>query len=291
MFYDKSTGNGYRFVKNNGTYQWVQIGDATILQALAAAAEAQDTADGKRRNFINTPTPPYDVGDIWMDGSRIYVCTNAKTASQSYDFSDWTPKATSADLIANGAYTGGTFIDGTTIYAPQIYGGAILGVGANSNHFTDENQKQYNYNFYVNQNGALGIGYNSTAQNSNYRNFYVDSSGNVWLMGNIHMIGSIDWGSNTGPSGDADYDALANQIGNIGTALQQYMQDNNAEVSGLKDRMIETYYYNYAPALDNIPASQWTTNGNDERPNHVGDLFFNKETGYTYRFNSTIVNN
>ena len=257
LFYDKSTGNGYRFVKNNGTYQWVQIGDATILQALAAAAEAQDTADGKRRNFINTPTPPYDVGDIWMDGSKILVCIRAKAAGESYSLSDWEERVAYTDdstaiAIANGTYTGGTFINGTTIFAPQIYGGAILGVGSNPNA-------------------------------TNGYNFYVDSSGNVWLQGNIHMLGVIDWGSN---SGSSDYDALAGQVSNMGIVLQNYIQQNGAEVAGLRDKMVETYYYEYAPTLNNIPASEWDQDS--IRASHVGDLFFDKSTGYTYRFNDTV---
>lgn len=50
-----------------------------------------DAIDGKRQVFTTTPTPPYDKGDLWAQGSNgdLYVCQTAKTASQSYSASDW----------------------------------------------------------------------------------------------------------------------------------------------------------------------------------------------------------
>ena len=39
--------------------------------------------------FIDTPTPPYDVGDLWTDSVDIYVCATGKTAGQEFDFEDW----------------------------------------------------------------------------------------------------------------------------------------------------------------------------------------------------------
>lgn len=48
------------------------------------------------------------------------------------------------------------------------------------------------------------------------------------------------------------------------------------------DGQIETFYYDYEPTLQNKPASDWTNA--TERKKHIGDLFFNKTTGYAYRF-------
>lgn len=73
-------------------YGWVELEDESIIKALADAASAQDTADGKRRNFLSTPTPPYDVGDIWMDGKAIKTCITARKEGESYVASDWTAK-------------------------------------------------------------------------------------------------------------------------------------------------------------------------------------------------------
>ena len=73
-------------------YDWVELEDASVVKALSAAAQAQDTADGKRRNFHSTPTPPYDVGDIWMDGKEIKTCIVARKQGQSYAATDWVSK-------------------------------------------------------------------------------------------------------------------------------------------------------------------------------------------------------
>ena len=55
------------------------------------ANNAQTTANSKRRVFVATPTVPYDVGDLWVQGSSgdIKRCKTAKTSTGSYAESDW----------------------------------------------------------------------------------------------------------------------------------------------------------------------------------------------------------
>jgi len=91
LFYNTKTGYAYRFMLSNGTYQWTRIIDTDVTKALADAATAQDTADGKRRVFYSTPTPPYDQGDLWVQGSDgdILRCQVAKTKTGKYAASDW----------------------------------------------------------------------------------------------------------------------------------------------------------------------------------------------------------
>ena len=91
LYYDTTTGYAYRFMLQNGTYSWGKITDSDVTKALQDAAKAQDTADNKRRVFVTTPTPPYDVGDLWVQGSGgdIKRCQTAKTSSQSYAAADW----------------------------------------------------------------------------------------------------------------------------------------------------------------------------------------------------------
>lgn len=48
------------------------------------------------------------------------------------------------------------------------------------------------------------------------------------------------------------------------------------------DGQIETFYYDHEPNLNNLPASEWTTE--IERAKHEGDLFYWKSKGYAYRF-------
>lgn len=45
------------------------------------------------------------------------------------------------------------------------------------------------------------------------------------------------------------------------------------------DGNITTYYYSGVPTLSNLPASEWS-----EYNVHLGDLYYDKDTGYAYRF-------
>lgn len=94
LFFWKNKGFTYRYMKVDTSYQWVRVKDADIVSAMETASKAQDAADGKRRNFITTPVPPYDVGDLWTQGDTgdLMRCKTAR-ASGNYVSSDWT-KAT-----------------------------------------------------------------------------------------------------------------------------------------------------------------------------------------------------
>lgn len=73
----------------SSSYDWVEVQDANAIAAYEAAAQAQDTADGKRQVFVDTPKAPYDIGDLWVDGKELRRCITAKTSSQLYNVNDW----------------------------------------------------------------------------------------------------------------------------------------------------------------------------------------------------------
>lgn len=77
-FFWKSKGYAYRFMEDNGIWGWILLQDTDITKAMQAAMEAQDTADGKRRTFVTTPQPPYDIGDLWTNGEDILTATVAR---------------------------------------------------------------------------------------------------------------------------------------------------------------------------------------------------------------------
>ena len=93
LFYNTDTGRAFRYIYNSSTknHEWSIITDEAISKALADAATAQDTADRKRRVFVDTPYAPYDVGDLWAQGSSgdLYKCKKKKTETEKYDASDW----------------------------------------------------------------------------------------------------------------------------------------------------------------------------------------------------------
>ena len=95
QFVDEETtpdaGKSWRWVKgSSGTYDWTPIADSDAVKALLDAAKAQDTADGKRRVFVDTPFTPYDRGDLWVQGGDgdIMRCILSRS-SGAFDNSDW----------------------------------------------------------------------------------------------------------------------------------------------------------------------------------------------------------
>lgn len=90
LWFNTETKESKRYSES---YAWVIIEDKDAIDALEAAANAQDTADGKRRVFVDTPYPPYDVGDLWTDGKDLFRCNNARQEGE-YVATDW-GKATS----------------------------------------------------------------------------------------------------------------------------------------------------------------------------------------------------
>lgn len=93
IYYDTVTGLAYRFQVLSAVYSWAELSDSGVAAALAAAATAQDTADGKRRVFTATPTVPYDVGDLWLTSltdltGDLKKCITA-AATGAYNAAHW----------------------------------------------------------------------------------------------------------------------------------------------------------------------------------------------------------
>ncbi len=113
VYYDEDTGFGYRWQKDSGgTYYWNQLQDDAAIRALAAAAEAKDTADGKRRVFLAQPgsADAYDPGDLWLHATagsfsdETLVCQTAKSAGSSFSISHWRKASKyTDDTVANAA--------------------------------------------------------------------------------------------------------------------------------------------------------------------------------------------
>lgn len=114
LYYDNKTGKAYRFAKDGNTYKWTIITDTDIAKALSDASKAQETADGKMKVFSTQPTPPYQVGDIWVnatypsDGStyknEVLRCQTDKKAGSPFAIADWIKASKyTDDTVANAA--------------------------------------------------------------------------------------------------------------------------------------------------------------------------------------------
>ena len=123
LFYWKSKGYAYRFMQDRATWKWQLVQDTDITLALAAAEKAQDTADHKRRAFVVRPEPPYDIGDLWTQGSNgdLMRCKVTR-ASGSYDSSDWEKASKYTDDSSLDLFINGVFKDSLNSLKTQIDG-------------------------------------------------------------------------------------------------------------------------------------------------------------------------
>lgn len=103
-FFWKSKGYAYRFMENGGVWGWTLLQDTDITKAMQTAQNAKDIADGKRRTFITTPVPPYDIGDLWTNGKDILTCIVSRASGAAYVSSDWEKQNHyTDDTVANQA--------------------------------------------------------------------------------------------------------------------------------------------------------------------------------------------
>lgn len=179
LWYNTSTRKLYRYVGPSSN-TWERIYDQDAIDAAAAASQAQDTADGKRRVFLSTPYPPYDAGDQWItygtNGSSMRICVRSRQ-SGSYVSTDWQLSDADGNVkvsIDRGVISAAGFL---------TFGGSAGMVG----------------------NGTIRIwSGGSSADNATFK---VDSSGNVDSKGNIYITNpsgqKLAGFSGSGTSGDS----------------------------------------------------------------------------------------
>lgn len=71
---------------------------------------------------------------------------------------------------------------------------------------------------------------------------------------------------------------VENELNNFVIATANNLKELQDQVDG----NITTWFYSGVPTDSNEPANEWTTT--DEKNNHLGDLYYDKETGYAYRY-------
>lgn len=90
-------------------YTWALITDTDAQSAYVIALNAQDLADSKRRVFTQTPFPPYDKGDLWVDSSVtpqiVKTATNEEERTDAYYSSDWVQADQQAQDFITNTYT------------------------------------------------------------------------------------------------------------------------------------------------------------------------------------------
>ena len=64
----------------------------------------------------------------------------------------------------------------------------------------------------------------------------------------------------------------------LATVIDTYIPELQAQIDG----QITSWFYNGVPTLSNAPANSWLTD--IDKSNHVGDIYYDKLSGYGYRF-------
>ena len=107
--------------EEDGEYKWVSI---------EISDDVFDAIDGKAQVFTSEPIPPYNVGDLWIQGSEgdILHCVAERAEGESFSETDWEKSSkytddTAANDIASGI--GATTIDEQYVISPHIVGGDL----------------------------------------------------------------------------------------------------------------------------------------------------------------------
>ncbi len=82
-----------------------------------------------------------------------------------------------------------------------------------------------------------------------------------------------------------NYEIQKNGLNKVENELNNFVITTVKNLKELQDQVdgnITTWFYSGVPTNNNEPAKNWTTDV--ERNNHLGDLYYDKETGYAYRF-------
>ena len=79
---------------------------------------------------------------------------------------------------------------------------------------------------------------------------------------------------------------LVDELNKTNTSIEKYVEALTKDIGSLQDQVdgnITTWFYSGVPTLENKPTSDWTTD--NEKIKHIGDLYYDQDTGYAYRFN------
>jgi hypothetical protein len=158
-FTNLKTGRSWRWTKSGSSYSWVEITDTATVEALAKAGQAQDTADSKRRVFVSTPYPPYDIGDLWVQGTSgdIMRCKTARASGSYYAF-DWVKASKYTDDSSLNNFINGDFKQlkqDAVMKETIIEGGYLKNSLIDTENLLVENIYSKNGNFQTTEDGTV----------------------------------------------------------------------------------------------------------------------------------------
>ena len=238
------------------------VGDLAFCKETNADVSSGVQQHGYWRAVVGKNATITSNGEAWIDLSA-NDCLQGSDIPLAQD--DIVQLGNKTDTTRQGAII--EYVGGADAPSYQIY--------QNINTYSLENK---NY---------VAMGYNSSTGRA-YLNVYGD-----FRFGSKDDNGSyLSYNPQTGV---LNVKAVINAQSTIGNqSIDEYIKghQNNYDDSWIQpalddiqsqiDGELDTWYYEGVPTLNNLPASQWTTN--DLKKEHVGDLYYDKNTGYAYRF-------
>lgn len=205
------------------------------------------------KDRLDNSTGVYTTVQTQQDGSQIFYLHDKPTLAESQAVWKMTAEAWGVSTDGGQTWNGGMTVDGDTIVR------ILNAVGVNAD--------------WINA-GAITV---TDTDGSIIFSVDMDTK-SVYLDGSVQIGGGKSLNQTF-----ANY--LQESKDYSDGKLSDYAETVTGSLGELQDQIdgqIETFYYDYEPTLQNKPASDWTSA--TERKKHIGDLFFNKTTGYAYRF-------
>lgn len=205
------------------------------------------------KDRLDNSTGVYTTVQTQQDGSQIFYLHDKPTLAESQAVWKMTAEAWGVSTDGGQTWNGGMTVDGDTIVR------ILNAVGVNAD--------------WINA-GAITV---------------TDTDGSILFSvdmdtKSVYLDGSVQIGG--GKSLNQTFANYLQESKDYSDGkLSDYAETVTGSLGELQDQIdgqIETFYYDYEPTLQNKPASDWTNA--TERKKHIGDLFFNKTTGYAYRF-------
>lgn len=235
------------------TYSLVTQAAVDARKSVWRERTAREQALQEFKDRLDNSTGVYTTVQTQQDGSKIFYLHDKPTLAESQAVWKMTAEAWGVSTDGGQTWNGGMTVDGDTIVR------ILNAVGVNAD--------------WINT-GAITV---------------TDAGGNIIFSvdmdtKSVYLDGSVQIGG--GKSLNQTFANYLQESKNYSDGkLSDYAETVTGSLGDLQDQIdgqIETFYYDYEPTLQNKPASDWTSA--TERKKHIGDLFFNKTTGYAYRF-------
>ena len=246
--------NAKSAAKNSSTrYSQITQVYVTARKMVKAEKTAREKALEEFGKRIDSATGVYTTVEPQENGSKIFYLHDKPTLAESQAIWKMTSEAWGVSTDGGQTWNGGMTVDGDTIVR------ILNAVGVNAT--------------WINT-GAITV---------------KDANGNILFQVDMDTKKVIISGATVLIGGKTADKALSDNLQESkdysDSKLADYADTVTGSLAGLQaqiDGQIESFFYDYEPSLQNLPASKWTST--EERKKHEGDLFYWKSTGYAYRF-------